>query len=405
MSWTFPGIRMDNLRQTLIDSLQSYSADDSDLLETVRDLVKKEGEEVYPTLLNILTHLDFDAHDAKTNWDRILTHRNLLETKLDRQVRLITAMCDYFCEVSKNLETPTMIELKILEETRKHSRSDGLTGLFNRRFFDEALEGEMKRAQRYNGKFSLIFFDLDHFKNLNDTYGHQAGDLTLKKVAEIMILGKRTEDLACRYGGEELTLVLPETQKINALVIAERIRQKVEELKLEFDGKPFNVTLSGGVASYPSDAKDSKSLIHAADIALYQAKQSGRNRIFLHALDKRHYLRIDFASNIQVNQVNQKSGQITAQGKNFSSSGLLFKSSVPIEIGTHIKLEITDLGLEKPITVKARVARVEKFDCHYDIGVSFLEINATAENEVAQALAKNLGIPVTQVLKKNNLEI
>ena len=170
-----------------------------------------------------------------------------------------------------------MIELRVLEETRKISRSDGLTGLFNRRFFDETLEGEINRAIRYEGNFSLIFFDLDNFKNLNDTQGHQAGDLTLKRVAEIMILEKRTEDIACRYGGEELVLILPETQKINALVIAERIRQKLEETELEFEGQSFGITLSGGVASFPVDAQDAKSLIHAADIALYQAKDAGRS--------------------------------------------------------------------------------------------------------------------------------
>ena len=116
---------MSDLRQTIIDTLSSYSTDDSALLETVQELVEKEGEEVYPTLINVLTHLEFDAHDAKVNWDRILAHRTLLETKLDRRVKLITAMCDYFCEVSHILETPTMIELKVLEETKKHSRAVG----------------------------------------------------------------------------------------------------------------------------------------------------------------------------------------------------------------------------------------------------------------------------------------
>ena len=224
--------------------------------------------------------------------------------------------------------------------------------------------------------------------------------MTLKRVAEIMILEKRTEDLACRYGGEELVLILPETQKINALVIAERIRQKVEDLKLEFDGKSFNVTLSGGVASYPTDAKDAKSLLHASDIALYQAKESGRNRIFLHSMDKRHYIRIDFSKDVQINKVERKSDQITVHGKNFSSSGLLLESPVLIEIGAQVKIELTDQSLGTPITIKAQVARVEKLNSHYDIGVSFLEINDISGNEIAQALAKNLGIPTDQLAKK-----
>ena len=395
---------MNDLRQIIIDSLDSCATENSDFRETIQDLVENEGEETYPILLNLLTHLEFSTQDAKANWDNILKHQNLLEVKLDRPVKLITAMCDYFSDVSKHLQTPTMIELQALEETRKISRTDGLTGLFNRRFFDEALDGEINRAIRNDGNFTLIFFDPDNFKKLNDTQGHQAGDLTLKRVAEIMILEKRTEDVACRYGGEELVLILPETQKINALVIAERIRQKLEEAELEFEGKSFGVTLSGGVASYPLDAQDTKSLIHAADIALYQAKENGKNRIFLHTLDKRHYIRIDFAGEVQVTKVDQQSEQIKVQGKNFSNFGLLFVSPVSIEIGTQVQVQIADKNIGKPITVKAQVARVEKFDSYYDIGVSFVEIDITEGNEIAQTLAKNLGIPINSPNQKKNPE-
>ena len=122
--------------------------------------------------------------------------------------------------------------------------------------------------------------------------------------------------------------------------------------------------------------------------------------IFLHAQDKRHYIRIDFAGDVQVNKIDQKSGQIQVQGKNFSSSGLLLESLVAMEIGTQVSVEITDPGLDKPITVKAQVARVEKFDSHYDIGVSFLEINDTDGSEIAQALANSLGIPINQITNK-----
>ena len=395
---------MNDLRQIIIDSLDSCATENSDFRETIQDLVENEGEETYPILLNLLTHLEFSTQDAKATWDNILKHQNLLEVKLDRPVKLITAMCDYFSDVSKHLRTPTMIELQALEETRKISRTDGLTGLFNRRFFDEALDGEINRAIRNDGNFTLIFFDLDNFKKLNDTQGHQAGDLTLKRVAEIMIVEKRTEDIACRYGGEELVLILPETKKVSALVIAERIRQKVEEAELEFEGNSFGVTLSGGVAAYPLDAQNIKSLIHAADIALYQAKENGRNRICLHDLDKRHYIRIDFAEEVQVIKVDQESEQLNVQGKNFSNSGLLFESPVAIEIGTQIQIQIADKSISKPIIVKAQVARVEKFKSYYDIGVSFVEIDDTDGNEIAQALAKNLGIPASSLNQKKNPE-
>ena len=118
---------MINLRQSIIDSISSSFDEESDLLETIKGLVEKEGEEVYPTLINILTHLEFDANDAKANWDRILAHRDLLETKLDRPVKLITAMCDYFCDVSNTMTTPTMIELNLLEEIRKRVSQKALS--------------------------------------------------------------------------------------------------------------------------------------------------------------------------------------------------------------------------------------------------------------------------------------
>ena len=219
-----------------------------------------------------------------------------------------------------------------------------------------------------------------------------------------MIVEKRTEDIACRYGGEELVLILPETKKVSALVIAERIRQKVEEAELEFEGNSFGVTLRGGVAAYPLDAQNIKSLIHAADIALYQAKENGKNRIFLHTLDKRHYIRIDFAGEVQVTKVDQQSEQIKVQGKNFSNFGLLFVSPVSIEIGTQVQVQIADKNIGKPITVKAQVARVEKFKSYYDIEVSFVEIDGTDGNEIAQALAKNLGIPTSSLNQKKNPE-
>ena len=133
----------------------------------------------------------------------------------------------------------------------------------------------MNRVQRYDGCFSFFFIDLDNLKKLNDTYGHQAGDLTLKVVDDILQNMKRIEDTACRDGGEELVLILHETEKMNVLVIDERIRKKFEEPVLEFEGKTFNVTLSVGIAHYFADRKGAQDLVHAADVALYQAKESG----------------------------------------------------------------------------------------------------------------------------------
>jgi len=385
---------MSDLRQKVIDSLGTNEEEGLGFIDSISSLAKKEGEQVYNILLNVLTQLEFSPEDAKKNWNRIVDHKVKLETKLGHSISLMTAVCYYFSDVEKNINTPAIIELKMLEETKKQSHSDGLTGLFNRRYFDDALQGEMNRVQRYEGCFSVFFIDLDNFKTLNDTYGHQAGDLTLKVVADILQNMKRTEDTACRYGGEELVLILPETEKMNALVIAERIRKKVEETEIEFEGKTFNVTLSGGISSYPADGKEAQELVHAADVALYQAKENGRNRIFIHDFEKRHYLRIGISEEVQVQSVteNLNPKEMNAQGKNVSSSGILFESPIALKIGSQVQIALSIKDQKEPLTVNAQVARVESFDTYFDIGVAFLDMNDAGESEFSKTLLQSLGI-------------
>lgn len=160
---------------------------------------------------------------------------------------------------------------------------DGLTDLYNRREFDNRLQEEMLRARRYNKPFSVLMLDIDHFKNVNDRYGHQAGDEILIAVADLVRLSVRPVDVACRYGGEELAVILPETTKEGARVVAERIRHTVEEsLTATPQGDTIQVTVSIGLATFPHDGDTGAQLIGAADRALYLAKQEGRNLVSSH---------------------------------------------------------------------------------------------------------------------------
>jgi diguanylate cyclase (GGDEF)-like protein len=161
--------------------------------------------------------------------------------------------------------------------------TDGLTKLFIHRYFSGRLVEELNRAERYSNQLSLIIFDIDHFKNFNDTYGHQFGDEVLIRVADEIRKLCRVSDVPARYGGEEFCVILPQTTKDQANHLGERIRQKIEDMELVFNTQVVKLTISGGIAEYPADhPRNSSDLIHMADQALYHSKQNGRNRVSLY---------------------------------------------------------------------------------------------------------------------------
>lgn len=170
---------------------------------------------------------------------------------------------------------------RLYHKTKMQAITDGLTGLYNHRFFREHLEVEMERADRYSHNLSLIILDIDNFKHYNDSYGHPQGDELLKELADLLQKCVRESDLACRYGGEEFALILPETNKEAATALAERLRKDIQDHPFPHkETQPLGaVTVSIGVAASPVDAKDMEKLIKKADDALYRAKTTGRNRV------------------------------------------------------------------------------------------------------------------------------
>jgi diguanylate cyclase (GGDEF)-like protein/PAS domain S-box-containing protein len=160
---------------------------------------------------------------------------------------------------------------------------DGLTGLYNRRYLDEMLEREVSRARREGNPLSLVMLDIDHFKRVNDTYGHQAGDEVLKILAATLMADIRAEDMACRYGGEEFLILLPNMPLAAALTRAEAWRAAVEALCIVHGDFPIRFTVSLGVAAYPDHGKTPDDLTRCADQALYRAKHGGRNRVQAYA--------------------------------------------------------------------------------------------------------------------------
>jgi diguanylate cyclase (GGDEF)-like protein len=183
-----------------------------------------------------------------------------------------------------NQIAPAVNNLQMLKEQRVLSVTDPLTGLYNRRFLEAFLQKQLALSQRRKLILSLIFFDLDRFKDFNDTYGHKEGDLALKTISETINKIIREEDVFVRYGGDEFIIILPYTDISQAIEVAERIRKIVSNTPLYVDHETncfATLTLSIGVATYPNHAKDIESLINVADQALYKAKKMGGNKTMM----------------------------------------------------------------------------------------------------------------------------
>lgn len=159
------------------------------------------------------------------------------------------------------------------------ARHDQLTELLNRGGFEDRLKSEIDRVRRYEGPLSLIMIDIDHFKKVNDTYGHGTGDSVLETIGELLRQETRKTDITGRIGGEEFTVLLPETPKVEALELAERIRKRLADRTFRTEDDSFNVTCSIGVAEWDSSFHSSEDLLGKADKALYRAKNEGRNRV------------------------------------------------------------------------------------------------------------------------------
>jgi diguanylate cyclase (GGDEF)-like protein len=170
--------------------------------------------------------------------------------------------------------------LKLRETLRNQSIRDPLTGLFNRRYLEETLEREIKRAERGRGAVGVVMLDLDRFKNFNDTFGHNVGDMLLAELGRLLQTSIRTSDVACRYGGEEFVLVIPDADVEVTCQRAERVREAVKRLFVSCRGQSVgSVTVSAGVAAYPTHGVTAEALVQAADAALYRAKSDGRDRV------------------------------------------------------------------------------------------------------------------------------
>ncbi|MDW7681568.1 MAG: diguanylate cyclase [bacterium] len=240
-------------------------------------------------------------HNVKTRYIPIImvTALNEIESKIKG---IESGADDFICKPFNKLEllarVKSLLRIKYLNkelqlkvrqledaqiELKKLAVTDGLTGAYNYRFFKEQLQKEITRAQRHKSHVSIVMIDIDYFKNYNDTHGHPAGDEVLKTISALLKKNIRNLDVAARYGGEEFVLILIESDKNAASIVARKIKDLVEKFKFKAEETQPNgkITVSIGVSTYPDDAQSFGQLVELADERLYKAKNAGRNRVVL----------------------------------------------------------------------------------------------------------------------------
>jgi diguanylate cyclase (GGDEF)-like protein len=249
-----------------------YGVNEGDLESTIDSVANKS--------LEILSFFDIEPGNMKP-FSQILQEANEELGKLNLSYEQLTVELKQAKEKAEKFAHELK---KVNEQLREMAFRDGLTGLYNHRYFQDLMDNELSRSRRYKKPISLIMFDLDHFKKINDEYGHPVGDIVLEKVSRTIENTIRASDLAIRYGGEEFAIVLPETDLRGAAILAERLRKAVEQMEIDINGCRIDVTVSVGVTCYyPSTDKIEKSkIITEADNALYNSKNKGRNMISIH---------------------------------------------------------------------------------------------------------------------------
>jgi len=221
-------------------------------------------------LLRGVASVELDEKESIAHWESILARRNELTEKLGRPVSLRTAAVDYLGEL-RLLRKPILLEHEELEKLRQNAATDALTGLKNRRMFEEYLDREINRSRRYGTSFALLLLDLRRFKLANDTYGHPTGDEILRSVARASVETIRGSDIACRIGGDEFAILLPQAERSSAEASAERIVRRFEAYARPL-APDTPVGIDYGIAIFPEDGEGGAKLYETADRNLYQSK-------------------------------------------------------------------------------------------------------------------------------------
>ncbi len=350
-------------RQRLVTLLGEDRPDAARLISRLRALRQLERVPACAETVRLLVNVSLPEPEAEKLLQDILEHREVLSRVLKRDPGIRVAALDYLHNVERLLTNPTVIEMSQFEETERSAVTDVLTGLYNRRFFHMAIRRELRRSRRYRPAFSLVMLDLDEFKRVNDEFGHTVGDQVLHRVGRLIRRAVREADIACRYGGEEFAVITPETDRLGAWAVAERIRRAVRD---GFESRPtggqrVRMTISGGIASFPDDGDDAATLVTRADETLYRAKREGRNRILMHPSERRRSTRYPASPFARVAvRRDPPDPALDAVPINLSREGALLETEGDFRTAEEVGLLLAqDGGPDDGDVIRAQVVRVE----------------------------------------------
>lgn len=363
------------LAETLNKLVYSGVLDPQQLDRKLEKLGAEYSDTAYSELIYLLTHLRFDAAEAKDHWQKLLAHHHDMGRRLASSVDLRVALVSYFLEIAKKLENPTVIELRLLERAEALAYWDELTGLRNYRFFCECLAQEILRGEKFRSPLSLVMIDVDEFKLYNDKQGHAAGNEALAQIGRLIADSIRQVDIAARYGGEEFAIICPRTGKTGARMVAERARIAIEE---HFSSQQAlqELTVSMGVATCPADAEEDAELIRCADRALYTAKESGRNQVQLFGQSKRSYKRVEAVLEGTLRSVPPNFFPLTTI--DLGDGGVRFRTPADLEMGQLVDAQLQIPGAPRQVAMVGRVVQVvsEDPDSVREAAIEIIDMNS-----------------------------
>ncbi len=374
--------------ECIISLLEEGPLDPGGWRDTMDELGREWGPEAYSVLFFVLAHLEFTASKAREHWDRVLTQWEQLNASVPDGVDLRVAVLHYFLRIQRKLKNPAIVELKILKKTEDSAIFDGLTRLHNFRYFQDRVGNEVKRVSRYGSFLSLLLVDADDFKQYNDTRGHLAGNVALRRLARVLARSVREVDVVARYGGEEFAILLPNTPKLAALQVAEKVRRAVERAAIGREGNESRppLTVSLGVACAPADAVDAQGLIDKADRALYLAKSLGKNRAQPFSDQRREFTRIDAALMGRFSALADQTHPLTTL--NLSEGGMLFLSRHPLPAGSMVQVQLGLPPAGQPIECGVRVIRVVEEPEGYEVAARIIDMSRPHERRLHAFLAE-----------------